>query len=133
MNAMKNRRVALVLDPNFGKECSRLVARMPVWVVDSVANRTAVDAIRKGESGNDSDLTTFQARGGESLAAMCERIVQSLDDHYNEQSQSPGYAELNVIGVQLNEVSMPIFHELGFSEFSRTPGGFLAKKLERAN
>lgn len=128
MNAMKNRRVALVLDPNFGQECQRLLKLMPIWIVDSITNRKAVDDIREGER-NESNLTTFQARDGESPAAMCERIVQSLDDHYNERSQSPEYAELNVIGVQLDEVKRPIFHELGFSEFSRTPGGFVARKL----
>jgi hypothetical protein len=57
------------------------------------------------------------------------QIVQSLDDHYNEHSQLPGYAELNVVGVQLDDVSLAPFSELSFSEFVRTPTGFIAKKF----
>jgi hypothetical protein len=133
MNTVNSRRVALVLDPDFGEECFGLANRMPIWVVDSVTNRAAVDAIRKAERGDDFEPTTFPTRGGKSLTAMCERIVQSLDDHYNERSHSPGYAELDIIGVQLDEVYIPIFHELGFSVFSRTQNGFIAKKVEREN
>ncbi|UMR30207.1 hypothetical protein MJ904_24975 [Massilia sp. MB5] len=121
-------RAALVLEPMFGDECISLHELMPVWIIDSLQNRAAVEKIRKSGVFDESEVTTFQTREGESLVMACERIVQSLDDHYNERSQTPGYSELAVIGVSLGEVSLRPFWELDFDEFLRTATGFIAKK-----
>ncbi|GAB2878617.1 hypothetical protein GCM10027277_54790 [Pseudoduganella ginsengisoli] len=121
-------RVALVLEPMFGNECMTQLERMPVWIIDSPQNRAAVEKIRKAGVLDESGVTTFQPREGESLVMACERIVQSLDDHYNERSQTPGYSELAVIGVSLGEVSLRPFWELNFDEFVRTATGFIARR-----
>lgn len=128
----KSSRVALVLEPMFGDECISLRELMPVWIIDSPQNRAAVDKIRNSRLPGKSEVTTFQKREGESLVMACGRIVQSLDDHYDEHSQTPGYTELNVIGVSLGEVSLSQFLELNFDEFVRTATGFIAKKSARA-
>lgn len=118
-----------MLEPMFGDECVSLHELMPVWIIDSPQNRIAVEKIRKSGGLNEADVTTFQAKEGESLVKACERIVQSLDDHYNEHSQTPGYSELAVIGVSLGDVSLRPFLELNFDEFVRTATGFIAKKV----
>jgi hypothetical protein len=128
----KSNRVALVLEPMPADECLSLRERMPVWIIDSPQNRSAVAKIRTSKSPEESEVTTFQTKDGESLAMACERIVQSLDEHYNEHSQTPGYTELNVIGVSLGDVSLSPFLQLNFDEFVRTATGFIAKKVQKS-
>ena len=128
----RSSRAALVLEPMFGDECISLRELMPVWIIDSSQNRAAVEKIRKSGLPEESDVTMFQTRDGESLVMACERIVLSLDDHYNEHSQTPGYTELTVIGVSLGDVSLRPFLELNFDEFVRTDTGFIAKKVQKS-
>lgn len=125
----KNCQVALVLDRNFGEGLIPLSELMPVWIIDSLQNRAVVEKIRNtGSSGTARLVTTFPARELEPLEMTCERILQSLDEHHNDCSQTPGYSELNVIGVSLGEVSLKPFLELNFDQFLRTDKGFNAKK-----
>lgn len=125
----KNSQIALVLDPEFGDELNLLQALMPVWIIESPRNQAVVEKNRHTQSSGEVELiTTFQAREGESLAMVCERIVQSLDDHHNEYAQTPGYRELRVIGVSLGDVSLKPFLELDFDQFLCTATGFIARK-----
>jgi hypothetical protein len=123
----KNNQDALVLEPGFGENLISLGKQMPIWIIDSTQNRSVVEKIRNTEFFK-AEITTFQARKQESLAMACERILQSLDEHYNECSQTPGYSELMVIGVSLDDVSLKPFLELNFNQFLRTATGFIAKK-----
>lgn len=126
---MKNSQVALVLERDFREELIPLIERMPVWIIDSPQNLPVVEKIRNTKlSGTAEIITTFQARDLESLEMACERIVQSLDEHHNDCSQTPGYSELMVIGVSLGNVSLKPFLELNFDQFLRTNKGFIAKK-----
>lgn len=125
-----NGKVALVLSQDFGDECFALQERMPIWIIESPQNQSAVDKIR-AQSGGTRQITTFHLRGNESLSATCERIVQSLDDHHNESSQTPAYCELIVFGLSLAGVSLKPFLELGFEEFVETSTGFIAKKMPK--
>lgn len=126
---MKNSQVALVLERDFGEELISLSEHMPVWIIDSLQNRPVVEKIRNTKSSGAAEIiTTFQAGDLESLEMACERIVQSLDEHHNDYSQTPGYSELMVIGVSLGDVSLKPFLELNFDQFSRTNKGFIAKK-----
>ena len=125
-----NNKVALVLDPDFGERVIQLAERMPVWIIDSPKNCSVIEKARSVESfgAGGERITTFKAKERELYAAVCERIVQSLDDHYNENSQSLGYSELEVTGVSLSEVSLRPFLELKFDQFLVTSTGFIANK-----
>jgi 6-pyruvoyl-tetrahydropterin synthase len=124
-----DRRVALVLSREFAEGCISLQAEMPVWIIDSSENKPVVEQIRSARSSNALNMiTTFQTQESETLDHICKRIVQSLDDHHNEQSQSPAYCELLVIGVSLGEVHLKPFLELGFDQFEQMDTGFIARK-----
>lgn len=123
--------VALVLDKEFGGHCLDLQKSMPVWIVDSPQNQLFVDRIRLNRPAEDAAVTVFQIRENELLSSVCERIVQSVDDHHNEFSQTPGYSELDVFGVSLADVSLRPFMELGFEEFVKSSTGFIARKGSR--
>ena len=127
----KSSQVTLVLDPAFGDGLIPMQELMPVWIVDSPQNQSVVEKIRNTQSSNGVKIiTTFPTRERESLGMVCERIVQSLDDHHNEYSQTPGYSELRVIGVSLGDVSLKPFLELNFDQFVQTATGFIARKSQ---
>ena len=122
-------RVALVLDTLFGERINVLNEEMPIWVIESPSNLMAVKKIREVHAGAEHTITTFPARQGESLEAVCERIVPSLDQHFDEHAQAVPYNELQVIGVSVCNISLRPFLDLGFCEFRNIPcNGFLAQK-----
>lgn len=122
---MVNRKVALVLDPDFGEQLIPWAEAMPVWVIGSPCNRLTIDRLRLADA---LSITTFDAKEAESYELTCERIVHSLDQHHDGYAQSPEYNELNVIGVSLGSILLKGFLELGFDLFEQTPSGFVAKK-----
>ncbi|WP_426173001.1 hypothetical protein [Massilia sp. TWR1-2-2] len=124
----KNSQVVLVLDPKLSETDFFLTDGMPLWIVESAQNRTVVEKIRSAGNAPDS-ITFFPLRGNESPRTACERIVQSLDEHHDECSQTPAYDELTVVGVGIDEVSLAPFVELGFTQFQVSTLGFIAKKI----
>lgn len=124
----KDCQVVLVLDPASSENDITLSESRCLWIVESAQNRTAVEKIRS--AGNaPASITFFPLRENESLGTACERIVQSLDEHHDECSQTPEYDELTVVGVGLDEVSLIPFLELGFSHFRVSTLGFNAEKI----
>jgi hypothetical protein len=123
-------RAALILDPHYGNKLKNLCVDLPVWVVNSPENDLIINALRANCSCQDIQITTFPLKEGESRSHACERIIESLDQHYNEYAMDGGYLELEVIGVTLDEVSMLPFFEVGFTKFSQTDTGFIAYKIQ---
>jgi hypothetical protein len=117
-------KVLLVLDENYGEKIIPFLGKIPLWIIGSYHNRKALMGYEGSEY-----VTTFMTRHGESKPAVCERILFSLDDHFNECSCIGGYNDLNVIGVDLGDVSLKPFLELGFSTFSVDSDGFIARRL----
>lgn len=121
-------RVTLILDPDYANRLKPICKDMPVWIVDSSENLCAINQLRANNSYCDVQITNFPLKEGESLSHACERIIESLDQHYNEYAEDGGYVELEVIGVTLNEVSTQHFLELDFTKFVQTDNGFIAYK-----
>jgi hypothetical protein len=121
-------RIALIFDPDYASKLEPLYMKMPVWIVDSPENLCTINQLRANNSYCDVQITNFSLKAGESLSHACERIIESLDQHYNEYAEDGGYVELDVIGVTLNEVSKKSFSDLGFIRFVHTDDGFIAYK-----
>jgi folate-dependent phosphoribosylglycinamide formyltransferase PurN len=119
-----NRKVFLVVDPDFGEKIFSIKGNVPVWLIDSESNLAVTEKARnKGLN-----LTTFKSKDRESREMTCERIAQSLDDHFNKYSQTLGYRELEIVGAMLGEMYLKSFILLGFNKFFLTEAGFLAEK-----
>lgn len=111
--------VMLVLDVEFGKKSDLLAKSCPLWIVDSKANREALE----GSRANWRSLTWFPLRGDESAAQLFARIAPSLDQHHNELAQDPPYSVLDVYGLPTAAGDMlgPLRH-LGFVALAVEPG-----------
>jgi hypothetical protein len=127
-NRFPTQTVGLVLDINYGEVLLPLCDRMPVWIVQSIANEAATEHVHKVRRLPQLWLTTFPLRKQETVAAACERIVCSLNQHHDQSSQEPPYNKLMVIGVTLSEVSLASFLECEFDSFFTTVDGFNAQK-----
>lgn len=123
-NQNESNSVGLVMQLNFSNKLLDLIEQMPVWIANSSENdKFSKDILNKGHS-----LTTFEIKSGEALEQAFERIVLSMDYHYNDSSQDVGYKKLLVIGVSLANVSLKPLILLGFSKFEITSDGFFAMK-----
>lgn len=123
------KRVVLILDPLYADKLKLLSEDTPVWIVSSSENLQILDQLRSVNSQLNFDITNFSLKEGERPPHACERIIDSLDQHYNEYSLNGGYVELDVIGVIFDEVSTQPFSELGFTKFVPTDNGFIAYKI----
>jgi hypothetical protein len=104
----------------------KFVPNTPVWLEEClVSNLEIAWPLNFSEF----DLTTFPRRVNESDSELVGRIIYSLDQHFDEFSQTTPYTEVSVLGVSLGELKFnENFERVGFVKFTETPFGFRAFK-----
>jgi len=106
-----SRRVAIVFDAEFGDRLSGLVMRMPVWIVESAANRPAVsEAWNRATEWPHISVTVFRPP----------------DDLKNLLSQIGHPQRVDVIGMLLSDDAREALHAAGFTKIVETSDGFRA-------
>jgi hypothetical protein len=118
------RLVMLILRSDSPLFVRRIAREVPVWIADTPENAQ----IKAGSDANIEPMTWFPLKTGESLEHAAARIAVSLDDHYNEYSQQPGYDTLIVQGVSSEAMSMDTLKDSGFVNFEESRFGFVASK-----
>ena len=126
-------RVGLVLHEDYGDKLLDLLARMPVWIVDTSSNREAAQKIWASRPGQShlTGLTTFKVALGDSTVERCLGELSTIDLHHGEHSASPPYSELEVFGLGLTEDVRRGFIEAGFQRFEVTEDGFVAYRARQ--
>ena len=119
-----SRFVMLILQADSPLLVRRIAREVPVWIADTQANAQ----IKVNSTGDSEQMTWFPLRAGESLEQAAARIAVSLDDHYNEYSQQPGYDTLVVQGVNAAAMPMDTLKDLGFVDFEESRFGLVASK-----
>ena len=125
----ETRRVAIVVDPNFGDQLSDLSERAHLWVQRSDKNDPVsqrIRAAREGASGTP-DLSTFTASDDDPATAVLE-ILPTVQLHEGELSQDPPWSLLEVYGASPTPELESELGSLGFSNFSNTPHGFSCER-----
>jgi len=115
--------ILLVLDTAFGDHALEYSKDCPIWAVSSPANLLAADHARK----NGRSFTVLTVKGDTPEVWLMNHI-DSVDQHYNEFSQRPGYSVLRVVGVSLSPQVQSYLGEFGFVHFNSEPEGFCARK-----
>ena len=116
--------VMLILRSDSPLFVKRIAREVPVWIADTPANAQ----VKAGLASDAGLVTWFPLRAGESLEHAAARIAVSLDDHYNEYSQQPGYDTLVVQGVESAAMPMDELRDLGFVDFEESRMGLVAFK-----
>jgi len=119
-----SRLVMLILRSDSQLLVRRIAREVPVWIADTPENAQ----LKASLAGDVGLVTWFPLRSGESREHAAARIAASLDDHYNEYSQQPGYDTLVVQGVNLAAMPMDELRDLGFVDFEESRFGLVASK-----
>jgi hypothetical protein len=118
--------VALIMGFIEQKYLTELVTLMPIWVEVTQANISAIEQVASTSAHG---LTTFVRRELESSSALAGRIIDSLDQHFNDHSQLVPYNRIEVFGLALeNFRHRADFESVGFVVFIKNDTGFYALK-----
>jgi hypothetical protein len=120
---MTYERVVWVVDPDFGDEALLVAEGCPVWAVSSPTN----EATSKRARAAGLSFTLLTASGATREEWLINHI-DSLDQHHNEFSQTPGYKALRVVGTPATQRVQEWFGEFGFTTFNAESNGFVAHK-----
>jgi hypothetical protein len=106
-----SRRVAIVFEKEFGDRLEELAMRMPVWIVESNANRAAVSAAwNRASEWPHISVTVF--RPPDSLRHLLSQI---------------GHPQrVDVIGMKLSDEARDALMSAGFTKLAETNAGFRA-------
>lgn len=119
--------VALILDQELTQGIELAIADIPAWIACSDCDEGRWNRLRASRQLKAS-ITTFPIKDGESRSAAMDRIIDTLDDHHNEDANDEPYDTLLVFGLQLAEADLTRCRSLGFSTFEKTELGFIAQK-----
>jgi hypothetical protein len=121
-------KVIVVVDRAFGKRLDSIPRGVPVWIVDSPANRAEVEKVWREypEPSHLRGITLFTSVEGLSEERSLLGQLDTVDLHHGEYSADPPYSVLEVVGVMLTDAIQTALEQLGFTEIHPTESGFRA-------
>ncbi|HWW83709.1 MAG TPA: hypothetical protein VNZ26_08920 [Vicinamibacterales bacterium] len=120
--------VGIVVDAAFGDRLLDLALRMPVWIVDTPANRASAETYWRTNPGRShtEGVTTFKCELSCAPEEWCAGVLSDIDLHHGQYSHVPPYSVVEVFGSSLTEKLRTAFNGYGFAVFSEHPDGFRA-------
>jgi hypothetical protein len=102
------------------------------WVADTLTNRSVIRSIwaaRSAETGSrPPDITSFQVASDKTPEDWLLGILDAVELHHGEYSQTPPYSVLQVVGTSLSPRLRAELDECGFIRYEDSPDGFVAYK-----
>jgi hypothetical protein len=123
--------VYLIVDADYGDRLRGLPANVPAWIADTPTNHPIIQnfwSARPAPAGG-AGLTSFKVAPDKTPEDWLLGIMDALELHHGEYSQTPPYSELRVIGTSLTPRLRAEFDENGFARYEDSPDGFIAYKL----
>lgn len=122
--------VAVVLDPDFGDRLRDLPAGMPVWIVDTPANRAAAETVWASRPGlkHGDGVTTFRIDRGLAPESWLTDVLPIVALHHGEYSHVPPYTGIEVFGAAVTPVVREALDQFGIGNVTERSGGFLATR-----
>lgn len=121
-------KVTVVVDRAFGKQLKSIPRGVPVWIVDSAANRVEVEKVWREypEPSHLRGITLFTSGDGLSEERSLLGQLDSIDLHHGAYSADPPYSVLEVVGVAVTAAIQTTLEQVGFKEIHPTDSGFRA-------
>lgn len=115
------RRVVVVLDPEYGDKIAELPSTQPAWIVDSPQNAapwTRANAAKR-------NTTTFSVTDPDARVNNLVAQLDNIDLHFGIDSypENP-YVGIGVIGLALSDEVEAALRQYGFADFRQTEEGF---------
>jgi hypothetical protein len=127
-------RVHLIVAADYGELLRSLPVGEGAWVADTTANQPVIKNIwaarsSGGGSNHLAGITSFQVASGSTPEDWLLGILDAVDLHHGEYSQTPPYSELRVVGTPLSPRLRAELAEFGFIRYEDSSDGFVAYKL----
>jgi hypothetical protein len=125
--------VHLVVAADFGERLWSLPAGEPAWVADTTTNHPVVQKIWAERQTPYvtylTGITAFRVAEDKTPEDWLLGILRDVEIHHGEQSQSPPYSTLHVVGTPLSSRLRATLDETGFISYEDLSDGFVAHKL----
>ncbi len=126
--------VHVIVAPDYGERLRDLPADEAAWVADTATNHPVIKSIGATHSvdpnrGYLTGITSFKVPADKTPEDWLLGVLNAVEDHHCEYSQTPPYSILCAIGTVLTpriRVRLESYH---FVRFEDLPEGFLAHKL----
>ena len=122
--------VGIVVDPSVGDQLPEILARMPVWLVATDANRRAAEDIRAARPPADftepGGLTTFRVDPNGTAEDWFADVLDDVAGHHDQYSHAPGYAAVEAIGVGATPRLRALLASYRLTLVTPRPDGFIA-------
>ncbi len=121
--------VAMVLDPNRGVELREIARAYDLWVVNSTANRRAVEELWAAKTAGEHqhEVTIWSNPQDLASEASWRSMLGDIELHHGEYSHDPPVTALEVIGATPNDAALAVLGECGYGVIEHTEHGFRAR------
>lgn len=128
--------VHVIVAADYGERLRGLPACEAVWVADTSTNHPVIKSIWASSPGETSrgfltGITSFQVAADKTPEDWLLGVLDSVEDHHSEYSQTPPYSTLRVIGTVLTPRLREGLESYDFVKFEDLPDGFVAYKSGR--
>lgn len=118
--------VHVIVDPDYGERLRDLPGDEAAWVADTSTNHPVIKSIWATHSVG---ITSFKAPADQTPEDWLFGVLDTVEDHHCEYSQTPPYSTLRVIGTTLTPRIRVRLESYDFVRFEDLPEGFVAHKL----
>ena len=127
--ASPTRTIAIVLDLEFGTRVASLAERVAVWIVDSDANRPAIEALWNARRTRQvtCDVTIFRPIPGLSTGDHLDGVLRSIDTEADAEEERPELEWIEVYGLEVDESIESLLRARGFGGSAPLRDGFRAR------
>ena len=126
--------VHVIVAPDYGEGLRGLPADEAAWVADTSTNHGFIKSIWASNPaepycGYLTGITSFKVVAGKTPEDWLLGVLDSVEEHHSEYSQTPPYSTLRVIGTVLTPSILAQLKSHDFVKFEDLPDGFVAHKL----
>jgi hypothetical protein len=118
--------VHVIVAPDYGERLEGLPPGEPAWVADTPVNKPVIERMWAQKWPG---ITSFCVDLKASSENWLVSILDQVELHHGEYSQSQPYSELCVTGAGLSSGLRKELESYGFKQFEDMPDGFLANKV----
>jgi len=125
--------VHVIVAPDYGERLRGLPADEAAWVADTPTNHGVINSLWRSSPaepyrGYLTGITSFKVAADTTPEDWLLGILNSVEDHHGEYSQTPPYSTLRVIGTVLTPRIRAQLESYGFVKFEDLRDGFIAHK-----
>jgi hypothetical protein len=125
MSSQPDVRVVVIVDRNFGSSVEDVATHYHTWIIDTPANRIAVEGIwklRRSQPESSKSLTLFDDQPSMSLDDLLATMLGTIEEHH------PGLNRVEVRGISFTPLIEQALRDFGFGNVTSHTDGFVVTR-----